>query len=145
MKKEFKIKYVGEKSPTTKDILEALINGNIDDEGMIEVVEIGHEVDIKEQKISEIKRIIEEWGSISMGELESENSPVYATIGKDNFSLIERFNNNDVDVVTYVHETEVDEFSVAYEELDEDTIDEISLILQNYEADMLKTEKRCSD
>ena len=59
--------------------------------------------------------------------------------------MIEGFNEDDVDVVSYVNETEVSEDSIEYEDLSDDIIDEIHSIMEDYETDSEKTFKRCQD
>jgi predicted nucleic acid-binding OB-fold protein len=97
----------------------------------------------KEIIISKIKRIIEEFGSFSVADVEHESSPVVNSIGKDSFVLAERFNSSDVDVVHYVHETVVSEDSIDYEDLPTDTLEDILSIAENYVVDMDKTMERC--
>jgi len=98
----------------------------------------------KKEDISYIKRIIADYGSFSVGDLEGENSPIVNSLGKDNFQLAERFSLDDVTVITYVHETEVDQNDVDYEDLPEDTISEIVRLAEDYEADQIRTQKRIS-
>jgi hypothetical protein len=111
-------------------------------------LEILHAVDgnnNKEDKVAYIKGVIKEWGAFSVADIEGESSPVYAQMGKNNFALMEKFSVDDVNVVNYVHDSEVDDFDVRYENLTEDQIDEIVTLVEQYEADMLKTEKRISN
>ena len=56
-------------------------------------------------------------------------------MGKDNIQLAERFYDKGVDAITYVHETEVSDDFIEYENLDDDVIDEINNLAENYEAD----------
>lgn len=95
--------------------------------------------------ISEIKLIIEKWGSLTTADLETNQSPVYSQFNKDHFSLIERFNLSDVEVITYIHETEVDSFNVSYEDLDEDMLYDIFGELETYDIMMDKTIDSCRD
>jgi hypothetical protein len=96
----------------------------------------------RQEKIDYIKRVIREWGVVSTAELELECSPMYHSFGKDHVMLIERFYNDWVEVVEYVHETDTDSHNVNYEELSDDLIDDICTTIENYEADCLKTQKR---
>ena len=91
----------------------------------------------REEKISEIKRIIKTYGSTSPMELELGSSPcIMSTGNKTNVSqLIEEFNEDDVNVVSYVNETEVSDDKLTYEELSDDIIDEIFSIMEDYETD----------
>ena len=93
----------------------------------------------KEQYISEIKSIIDKWGGTTACELELEASPVYNTFGKDHIQLVERFNRNSVTIVSYIHETEVDEFEVDYDQLSENLLYDIYDILDQYNVGMEKT------
>jgi len=111
-------------------------------------LEILHSVDgnnNKEDKVAYIKKVIGDFGYFRIGEVEGESSPIYATMGKNNFALIEGFGVDDVNVVNYVHDSEVDDFDVRYENLTEDQIDDITPIVEAYEAEQLKTEKRCKN
>lgn len=96
----------------------------------------------REEKIAEIKRIIKVWGSTTTCELELDSSPCIMSVGnKTNVSqLIEGFNEDDVDVVSYVNETEVSDDTLEYEELSDEIIDEIHSIMEDYETD-----KTCQD
>lgn len=90
----------------------------------------------KSEKIAKIKKIISEWGSVNSAELQLDSSPCYNSAGENTCALIEQFYVDNVEVVVYVHENEVDSFNVAYEDLDGDTIDEISEIIEGYEKAM---------
>ena len=93
----------------------------------------------REQFISEIKSIIDKWGGITTCEMELDTSPVYNTFGKDHIQLVERFNCNSVTIVSYIHETEVDEFDVDYDQLSENLLYDIYDILDQYNVGMEKT------
>ena len=98
--------------------------------------------------IARIKAIITEWGSTSCAELERDHSPCLNSIGnsKDNVSeLVEQFYADSVETVVYHGEIDIQYNNYSYEELPEEIIDEILEIVEEYEADMLKTEKRCQD
>jgi hypothetical protein len=101
----------------------------------------------KEEKIADIKRIIKNWGSTTTSELELCSSPcIMSTGNKTNVSqLVEGFNADDVDVISYVNETEVSDDSLEYEELSDDIIDEIHSIILDYEVDCEKAMKRSLD
>jgi hypothetical protein len=93
---------------------------------------------IKQKYISEIKEIIEEEGSISMGELGGDSIMYgYATEYGDEIALIEGFYSDYVEVVVYggyKYNTEETSFPVKYEELDLDVIMEIRGLLETYDA-----------
>lgn len=93
----------------------------------------------KEQFISEIKSIIDKWGSVTTCDLQLEASPVYNSFGKDHIQLVERFNSNSVTIVSYIHETEVDEFEVDYDQLSENLLYDIYDALDQYNVGMEKT------
>lgn len=100
---------------------------------------------LKTKTIERIKSIIKDFGSFSVSDVEAEGSPVITTAGKNVCVLAEQFSLNSVKAVTYVHETETDSENIAYEDLSEDTLADIELLAENYEADQLRTEKRCSN
>lgn len=102
----------------------------------------------KEEQISEIKRIIRKWGSTSSVDLELESSPCIRSVGngRDNISeLVESFDKDSVEIITYHGEDEIDWRNEDYEDLSEDIIDEIYNILEQYEVFNLKTLKRCEN
>lgn len=85
-----------------------------------------------QEKIDEIKKIIDEWGSVSTCDLELEISPLYNHFSKDSYQLIEEFHKDKVKVVSYIHEMEVDEFDVPYELIKYELINEIYEIIKEY-------------
>ena len=93
----------------------------------------------RQEYISEIKSIIDKWGSVTTCDMELEASPVYNSFGKDHFQLVESFNRTDVKVITYVHETEVEVFNVDYEDLSEELLYDIYDTLTQYDIGMEKT------
>ena len=99
----------------------------------------------KKKLIKEIKSIIQEWGSTSVGEMELESSPVFLSPSKGHIMLIEQFNPETVTIVTYIHESEVDDHNVSYEELDYDILFEVHGILDRYSVAMSKTMDKCRD
>ena len=94
---------------------------------------------IKNKLIDEIRGIIEEEGSISIGELEG-NSIVYGYSPEDEeneVALIEQFYSDHVEVVVYggyKYNTEETSFPVKYEELNLEQIVEIRELLETYES-----------
>jgi len=95
--------------------------------------------------IKRIKTIIENYGSFSVADVEGESSPLINSMGKDNVILAERFTKDDVEGVTYVHETVVGYCDYAYEDLSKDTLSDILVLAELYEVDQEKTLKRCSN
>lgn len=104
----------------------------------------GIDFDSKAQKIAYIKKVITEWGATSCVELQRDHSPSMNSLaGGRVCELVEQFNADGVETVVYDDENEVDWNNYDYEELSDEVIDEIVSIMEDYEADMLKTEKRC--
>lgn len=99
----------------------------------------------KQKLINNIKSIIDEWGGVTTSELELDCSPIYNSMGKNNFALVERFNRNDITIIHYVHDNEVDDFDVDYENLSIELLEEINEILENYKVSMEKTMDKCRD
>lgn len=96
----------------------------------------------KQKLIDKIKSIINEWGSFSVGEVQADCSPCVKSIGSLT-ALAERFGSN-VDVVVYdKNGNEHDSYTMAYEELDVDVLEEILTLAEQYEASEYKTFKRC--
>lgn len=96
--------------------------------------------------IERIKSILAVWGSTSCTERECESSPTLNSLGSgDICELVETFYSDSVETIVYDNGTEKEYNSYQYEELSEEIIDEILEIVDEYEADMLKTEKRCAD
>jgi hypothetical protein len=102
----------------------------------------------REKTIARIKHILEEWGNTTAGELQLDHSPCKNSIGEGKSSvveLVEYFNHTDVGTIVYQDEQELDENFYSYEELDDDLLDEIANIMENYDVDMTKFMKRCAD
>ena len=102
----------------------------------------------KVAKIAYIKKVIADWGSTSCVELELDHSPCLNSVGsgKNNVSeLIEQFNADSVESVIYQDELTLGYENYKYEDLSDEILDEIYEIISDYEADMLKTEKRCQN
>jgi len=98
--------------------------------------------------IAYIKKVLNEWGEVTACDLELDHSPCLNSIGngKVNVSeLVEEFRPNGVSTVTYQDQLDLGYSDYHYEELNDDIIAEIRVIMENYEADCLKTEKRCAD
>ena len=93
--------------------------------------------------IKNIKKIIDNYGSFNVGELESESSPIVESLG-NTFVLAEGFDINNATLVTYVNDIEVDENYVCYTALEKDVLAEILFLAEMYEADQQKTLKRIS-
>ena len=100
----------------------------------------------RENKIAYIKKVIGDWGATSCCERERDHSPSMNSLaGGRVCELVEQFDVNGVETVVYDDQTELDWNNYTYEELSDDIINEIVEIMEDYEADMLKTEKRCAN
>jgi hypothetical protein len=95
--------------------------------------------------IKKIKSIIAEHGSFTTADVEANGSPCIASLGKDTHQLAEEFFQHKVKAVIYVHETETSEDFIAYEDLSKDVLEDILLLAEDYEAEQIRTEKRCSN
>lgn len=91
----------------------------------------------KEELVPKIKEIINKWGGVTTAELELSSSVILNSYGPNHFQLVERFNRNDVTILSYIRETEVDNFNVVYEELNEELLTEIYGIIKKYDTVMI--------
>lgn len=99
----------------------------------------------KENKIKYIQKVLKEWGATSCCERERDHSPsLNSMAGGRVCELVESFEVGGVETVVYDDDREIDWCNYKYEELPDDVLNEIVEIMEDYEADMLKTEKRCS-
>ena len=97
------------------------------------------------EKIRFIKRVIEDWGATSCSELELDHSPSLNSTGNGGGNvceLVEQFNADGVESIVYDDEIELEYNNYAYEDLDDDIIDEIVFIIEEYEAQSMKDEER---
>ena len=89
-----------------------------------------------------LRRLFDNGGSTTTAELQVDSSPCIGGQGTNKMNvstLVEGFNEDDVDIVTYNNETEISDGCIPYEDLAEDTIDEILVLLEEYDVDMNKT------
>lgn len=91
---------------------------------------------MKKQLILKIKKLISEIGSTSTGEMQSNYSQMYKSIGKDHFMLVEGYNADNISVVEYVHEVVTHEFYAPYEDLKAWQLKEILAELKEYAGEM---------
>ena len=100
--------------------------------------------------IKHIKRIIEEWGAFGSGETCSGEtySPCVNSMG-GLVALAEYFNLNEVEVNVYDPESfssdAMHTYTVSYEGLSKDALEEILTLAEQSDADQIKTEKRCAN
>jgi len=97
--------------------------------------------DNKKSKLDYIKKVINEFGSFNTGELELEDSPCLECTSKTSI-LVDEFYPEEGVVNTYVEDILVDSDTVLYKNMTDEVLDEICLLVENYEADCLQTEKR---
>jgi len=93
----------------------------------------------KMNKIQNIKRIINTFGNFSTVNLEAESSPIINTMGKDNVQLAEHFYDNGIVAITYIQGIEVNNDFIKYENLNNNIIDEINDLAENYELKPIET------
>lgn len=89
----------------------------------------------KDSLIEEIKNKIDECGWITVSELGS-NSIMYMEDGGE-IHLIEGFGNDSVTVNIYggyKHETDMGDYEVSYNKLDNDTLEEILYLIEDYDC-----------
>lgn len=98
----------------------------------------------REKQISEIKRIVGEWGMFSINEVIGEESIVLNKTNKNSEIMIEKIAKDAVQCAEYVHGQEVNEYGIGYFELNDEQLSEVFRIAENYETDQLKTKKKCS-
>jgi len=100
----------------------------------------------KKQTISAINEIIEKYeGSLHSSDFDEPFSPVYKSVGKDHAQTIERFATDYCNVTEYIHENEVGETSVYYDDLSEELLDEIYIELEQFDIGIEKTMNKCKD
>jgi hypothetical protein len=111
-------------------------------------IEKTEEITKRGEMIKRIKEVIKEWGETSTHELELDHSPCLTSLGnnKDNVSaLVEGFHADCVSVYVYQDQTELDSYILSYDELDDDILEEVSNIIEDYDGEMYRTRKRCED
>ena len=86
----------------------------------------------KKELITEIKEIISEYGGFGTGEVQASYSPSVQNQKGNLDHLIERFNLLDVEVDVYDDEVEVDNYTLTYDDLDEETLEYILELAQAY-------------
>lgn len=119
------------------EILDKINQSGIDSLSPAEKRKLGIIEDLtpKESNIEEIKHILDNIGSVTTQDLEMDSSLVFKD-GSGEIHLIERFNAKDVTVVVYGGyklETEIDDYEVSYDRLDEDMLEDILRRLKQHE------------
>ena len=92
---------------------------------------------MKKKLIENIKKLIAEIGSTSTGEMQSECSQVYKNRAqRHSCSLVESYNAENITVVEYVHEQEVNQFYAPYEDMTRNQLKTVLSELKEYAAEM---------
>ena len=73
----------------------------------------------KKQLLKKIKEIITEIGYTTTGDMQLDHSPLYGTLGPNITALVEGLGINDVRVVVYHNDNEIDTIYVDYEKLED--------------------------
>lgn len=96
-----------------------------------------------ENKINQIKEIIDYYGNFSVGEIKADYSPTVRGQNGNLSHLIECFYKDFCNVNVYSEHTEypVDVYDINYENLDEDTLLEILELAVKYKQMQVENEK----
>jgi hypothetical protein len=98
------------------------------------ISEVGGDIFDYQYKIDEIKEVIKNYKDFGTGDVMAESSPSVDAPGNLTH-LIEHFNENSVDVEVYGDwDNSVDNYSLSYEELSEEVIDEILNLAQEWQT-----------
>jgi hypothetical protein len=102
--------------------------------------------------IKHIKRIIEEWGAFGSGEVEGSLGETYSPCVNSMGGLValaEYFNLNEVEVNVYDPESfssdAMHTYTVSYEDLSKDALEEILDLCDQYDVNNFKTKQRCEN
>jgi hypothetical protein len=102
--------------------------------------------------IKNIKRIIQEWGAFGSGEIEGSLGETYSPCVNSMGNLValaEYFNPNEVEVNIYnpsgFSSDPIDSYTVSYEDLPKDVLEEILDLCEAYDVDQFKTKQRCEN
>jgi hypothetical protein len=103
----------------------------------------------KQETIDRIKKILSVEGCFWVGELETESAGVVVgELGKF-VGIAEYFSEDFTEVNIYepssMSSDEVDTYDAKYEDLNEDVLQEILFLVEQREAENVRTEKRISD
>jgi hypothetical protein len=100
------------------------------------------------EKVKRITDILKVNGCFSIGELEGENSILVGTLG-NYVGLAEYFTEDYAEVNVYEPRSSssdpVDTYEESYWGLDENVLDDVLLLCEQWEAESIRTEKRISD
>lgn len=128
-------------SEVHKDIIRNIIK-----ECKLSITLIGEE---RDETIKTIKRILNEYGCFSVGELDEEVNGICVSELGNYVGLAEYFTQDYVEVNVYepssMSSDEIDSYEEQYENLNDDVLKEILFVCEIWEAEQLKTEKRISN
>lgn len=100
-------------------------------------------------RIESILTIIKKWGSFSVGELEHATNGVCVNEMGSLVAIAETFTADHADIEVYEPDSfssdSVDSYTMKYEEMDIDALDEILFICEQWEAEQLRDEDRLSN
>jgi hypothetical protein len=100
------------------------------------------------EKIKRITDILKVNGCFSIGELEGDNSILVGTLG-NYVGLAEYFTEDYAEVNVYEPRSSssdpIDTYEESYWGLDENVLDDVLLLCEQWEAESIRTEKRISD
>lgn len=104
----------------------------------------------KKTIIKRIKSIIENYGTFSIGEVESADGiGICVNEMGDLVALAEYFNGTTIEVNIYdpnsFSSDPISDYELKYEELTKATLEEILFVAELYETDQEKTIKRCAN
>jgi len=98
--------------------------------------------------IKHIKRIIENYGTFNIGEVEGADGICVNEMG-NLVALAEYFNGTTIEVNVYdpnsFSSDPISDYELTYEDLSKDTLQEILYLAELYEVDQEKTLKRCAN
>jgi hypothetical protein len=102
--------------------------------------------------IKHIKRIIEKWGAFGSGEIEGSLGETYSPCVNSMGGLValaEYFKPNEVEVNVYDPESfssdAMHTYTVSYEDLSKDALEEILDLCDQYDVNNFKTKQRCEN
>jgi hypothetical protein len=98
----------------------------------------------KKKNIKRINKIIKEWGGFSIADVEADSSPLVNSCGKT-IQLAEIFYDGYCVVTTYVNDTETNTDDMFYTDLRKDTIADILILVEEYDAQQIKLHNSIKD
>jgi hypothetical protein len=159
--KEFTVKWEIQVSATSKKdaaiIAAAIMRDRRSTATVMSVVEFDNTADEPEEfdlsedrseKIRYIKKVLNDWGNTSCCELELDHSPCLTSTGNGGGNvceLVEQFDVEGVETIVYDDDIELEYNNYKYDELEDDIIDEIFNIMEQYETEQEKLKESCEN